>query len=272
MNLVAAVDEVASETQLSEGGTCALLPVACVDAIDVAVKGCAVKVFHGRRFKKSHADDYQALLKATREQMELATSRLLLFSLLDPSWKSAFVPFVRRAFSASIAWAGITDPLAISIAHHLFPGLITLQRLTQDVCVESIEIEVDSDDVTKRLESSSVTTRGRTLQTAKLLTIAYNAHRKLIFPRSPELTDSGLRPLKDARSRAIQVADVFGNFALAYAFVQLGDDSKTRVVKAQILADVFGDVLDPRCVVSVKRGTSTHGSAGELACTHATET
>jgi hypothetical protein len=54
--------------------------------------------------------------------------------------------------------------------------------------------------------------------------------------------------MKDAKSRAIQIADVFGNFALAYAFVKLGNTSKARVVKATILEDVFGDILDPSIV------------------------
>ena len=72
MNLIAAVDEVASETQVVEGWAYALLPINSVTAIDVAVRSSAVRVFHGKHFKKSEAADYRALLKATRQQMERA--------------------------------------------------------------------------------------------------------------------------------------------------------------------------------------------------------
>jgi hypothetical protein len=146
--------------------------------------------------------------------------------------------------------AGVTDSLAISIGEHLFPGLIALHRLTNGLSASSVAIEVDSDSISKRLGLSTVEARGHPVSTARLLTAAYNACRERQFPSSPIVASGGLRALKDTSSRAIQVADVFGNFALAYAFVHLGHTSKTRAVKAKVLEDVFGDLLEPAHVTS----------------------
>lgn len=250
MELLAAVDEVASETQLSEGWTYALLPSSSVAAIDAAVSKCAVTHFHGKRFKKSQAADYQAFLSAGRHELEQAACGTLTFTLLEKSWKTTFVPFAQRLISGSMGIAGVTDSAACSIAEHLFPGLITLQRLADGLPASSIEIEIDSDDVTKQLGANTSMVKGRAISTAKLLTTAYNAHRMKQFPSSPALAPGGLRALSDAKSRAIQLADVFGNFALGYAFFHLGGTSKTRAVKAQVFENVFGDLLNPGAVTA----------------------
>ncbi len=250
MDLVAAVDEVASETQLSEGWTYALFPRASVTTIDAAVTHCGVKHFHGKRFKKSEAADYRTLLTAARQELESGEPSVLLFTLLELSWKKTLVPFAKRIISNGMGAAGITDSVAVSIGEHLFPGLITLQRLTDGLSANPFEIEIDSDDISRQLGLSTVKIRGHSVSTAKLLSVAYNAYRIRQFPGSPELATGGLRALNDANSRAIQVADVFGNFALSYAFVHLGHTSKTRAVKAKVFEDVFGDILDPSHVTS----------------------
>ena len=248
MKLVAAVDEVASETQLSEGWTYALLPEPSVISIDVAVSGCTVKSFHGKKFKKADEGDYRTLLTAVRRELEQTAPSLLVSTLLERSWKNTLVPFAKQLISDGFALAGLTEPTAIRIGEHLFPGLMTLQRLIDGVSAPRVEIEIDSDDISEKLGLATVQVRGQSLPVAKLLTTAYNAYRKKQFPRSPEVAPGGLRAMKDAKSRAIQVADVFGNFTLAYAFVKLGNTSKTRVVKAMVLEDVFGDILDPGLV------------------------
>ena len=109
MELLAGVDEVASETQVSEGWTYALLPSSSITAIDAAVSKCAVTHFHGKRFKKSQAADYQAFLSAGRHELEQAACGILMFTLLESSWKATLVPFAQRLISNSMVIAGVTD-------------------------------------------------------------------------------------------------------------------------------------------------------------------
>src|SRR5438046_2461392 len=107
MKLIAAVDEFASETQLSEGWTYALLPESSVMSIDAAVSGCTVKSFHGKKFKKSEEADYRTFLKAVRRELEQSSPSLLIGTLLDPSWKKTLVPFAKNLISGAFAIAGV---------------------------------------------------------------------------------------------------------------------------------------------------------------------
>lgn len=149
--------------------------------------------------------------------------------------------------------AGVSDPEAAKISEHLFPGLITFQRLTVAARAPEIDIEIDSDSISEKLEHDTVSAAGKSISKAKLLGWAYEAYRKQQFSGSPKLGNGGIRALADAKSRAIQVADVFGNFALSYIFVQLGHTSKTRVIKADILARVFGNEIAPGPITSATR-------------------
>jgi hypothetical protein len=97
------------------------------------------------------------------------------------------MPFGKRLISHSFALANVTEPEAVRIAEHLFPGLMTLQRLIDGIHPFRIEIEIDSDDISKDLALATVHVRGQSVSVAQLLTPAYNAYRKKQFPRSPSL-------------------------------------------------------------------------------------
>lgn len=251
MNWVAGVDEVASETQMSEGWTFAVLPDAAILAIDSAVSGCNVKTFHGKKFKKAQAAEYETFLAAARTELLKQQNAFLTFTLLEISWKTQFLAFANRLITAGIQGAGVNDPDAIAISTHLFPSLITLQRLTSNANLPAIDIEIDSDNISKRLAPSSISTKGKSIPTAKLLGWAYEAHRIQQFPASPKLGPNGVLSLADAKSRAIQVADVFGNFALSYIFFHLGHTSKSRTVKSDIFGSVFSSEIAPGPILSL---------------------
>jgi hypothetical protein len=248
MHLTAGVDEVASETQLSEGWTYAVLPADAVQRIDAAVTACHVSHFHGKEFRRDHAADYETLLVAGRGELERSDTPFLTFTLLEKSWKGEFVPFGKRLISDAMQQVGVTAPGAIKIAEHLFPGLMTLQRFADNREHDSIEVEIDSDDISKNLGDSSVTIAGKSIETARLLAAGYEGYRRNRFPKSPQLGGAKIRALDDAQSRVIQLADVFGNFALAYVFVRLGLATSGRVAKAEILQRVFGEALKPASI------------------------
>lgn len=253
MHWIAGVDEIASETQISEGWTYAIFPDVAIHAIDSAVSGCSVKNFHGKKFKKSQEVDYETFLSAARSELLKHHHAFLTFTLLESLWKNQFLEFADRLIFGGIQGAGVSDSGAIEIAKHLFPGLITFQRLSATATLSAIDIEIDSDTISERLAKNSIVAQGVSIPTAKLLGWAYEAHRKKLFPSSPELGSSGIQALTDAKSRAIQVADVFGNFALSYIFVQLGHQSNTRKVKAEIFERVFKSEITPGPILSMAR-------------------
>jgi len=96
MNWVAGVDEVASETQMSEGWTYAVLPDVAISAIDSAVSSCSVKTFHGKKFKKAQAADYETFLAVARAELLNHQNAFLTFTLLEISWKTQFLGFASR--------------------------------------------------------------------------------------------------------------------------------------------------------------------------------
>lgn len=252
---IAGVDEIASETQMSEGWTYAILPGVAVSAIDSAVSGCSVKTFHGKKFKKSQEADYEKFLSKTRSELLKHENSFLSFTLLDISWKSQFLDLTNRLTDEGMQGAGVNDPDALAIAKHLFPGLITFQRITANMNLAEIDIETDSDDISKNLTQSSVSIRGQSIPAAKLLRWAYEGYRKKQFPSSPALSAGGIQALTDTKSRPIQVADVFGNFALSYIFIQLGHKSKTRKVKAEIFERVFSSEITPAPILSAAKSS-----------------
>jgi len=244
MHLIAGVDEIASETQVSEGWTYAVFPHASIQALDQAVSGGSVKSFHGKKFKQTQAAEYELFLKAIRAELEKEPNSRMLFTLQDLSWKNKFVPFAKRLISGALKNVGVLDPSIIQIAEHLFPGVVKLQGLICGMSWCSIEIEVDSDSVSEKLRNSAANFGAVSVPTANLLSAAYGAYRNTVFRTSPVMVHGGIKVLKDAKSRAIQAADVFGNFALSFLFFKLGDTSNKRAAKAKIFENVFGDVLD----------------------------
>lgn len=229
---------------MSAGWAYAVFPDASIQAINKALLGSSVKSFHGKKFKQSEAAEYAAFFKAVRVELEKEPDSLMLFTLQSLSWKSQFVPFAERLIAGAMKNVGVSEPAVIQIAEHLFPGIIYLQRLIQGRRSSLIELEVDSDSVSEKLKSSMANFGSVSVPTSRLLTAAYNAYRKEVFPDSPAIAREGIHALRDAKSRAIQAADVFGNFALAYLFRMLGHTSKSRAAKAQLFESAFGDVLD----------------------------
>lgn len=245
MTWIAAIDEFASETQISEGWTYAVLPSQALAHIDSAVSQCKVRSFHGKKFKSHQANDYEIFLESARCQLLNCPDAFLTFTLLERSWKAEFVPFGERLIRGAMTMAGISDEPAIKIAEHLFPGLMALQRMTASGNIPSFDIEIDSDVISKKLATSNVTVNGGSLPLAQVLGRAYSAYRSQLFQSSPILGVGGIKALNDAKSRAIQLADVYGNFALAYIFNKLGHASKKRRLKADIFEKVFRQEINP---------------------------
>jgi hypothetical protein len=171
-----------------------VLPPKVFAAIQVDIDSCTVKHFHGKRFKTEDQADYRKLLIATRRQLEAVDRFLLSFTLLNVSWKVEFIEFLNRVIAGSMDLARIVDKDCVGIAQRLFPGLATLQRLT--ACFSSayvMDVDVDSDTFTKRINGLDVTLNGRSVAAGRILTAAYRGHRSNRSPASPELGPGGIR-------------------------------------------------------------------------------
>jgi hypothetical protein len=267
-SLLAAVDEIATETQLSEGWTYCVLPATAFASIQAALRNTSVTHFHGKRFKTPDEAAYRALLSEARRQIEQADRYLLSFTLLDLTWKNQFVGFMERLLGGSMKLAGVSDETCVRIAQRLFPGLATLQRLTSSFPTgEVMDIDLDSDSFTEKINKLDITVNGRSIEAARILAAAYRAHGNLLFPGSPALGSGGIRVISDTKSLPVQVADVFGNFALSYLFCALGDTSTKRALKASIFSDAFGDLLkdiDPTTNATLKCNDIELGGNGPL--------
>lgn len=66
----------------------------------------------------------------------------------------------------------------------------------------------------------------------------YNGYRKSRFPTAPEMAPDGFHVVPDNQSILIQAADVFGNFAAAYAAWKLGA-TNIRRLKGEAFGRVF---------------------------------
>lgn len=271
--LVAGIDEVATERQLLEGWTYYILPEGELGAFEKAIQGIAVsstRAFHGKKFKKAQATEYEAFLRALRAAVEQSGGPArAVFTLNETSWKAQLLPHLSALVTTALRENGLPEEDALPILTKLFPGLATLQRLVAPVGSDySLRLEIDQDDVTRALPSTVLSVQGGQLPLERVLVALYRGYRARLFPESPSLLDlGGVTVLRDGQSRLIQAADVFGNFAMSYALHHLGDPSTTRAVKADVFARVFGDVVSPGMVTSaaVLQGNEmTSNQAGAL--------
>lgn len=247
-SLLVGLDEVATQNQLSSGWTFAILDSLQWKTVDASrhkdAKGKPM-VYHGKKFTQADEQAYRTFLKALRRAAENSNPSLLAFSILDTSMLTALIPMLQRVVHASLVSVGARQPAPIRILQRLFPGLAMLQRLTSSLTGSNeIAIQIDQDNVTKAFATSSVQVNGRSVSLPDLAAKLYEAHRKLQFSSSPVLATSGVAVLADSKSVAVQAADVFGNFAMAFARVHLGDTSARLALKACIFHDAFGDLIN----------------------------
>lgn len=248
MELIAGIDETASETQTSEGWTyCVLthdsLKNLVADHANIVAPG-TLKSFHGKKFKAHLEQEYRDFLSAIRIRSEGAARRLLALKLMDETWKAEFVPFIHRVTANAIAAAGLTNTSALAAINRVMPAIAELQRLLRDLGSSTlISLEVDRDDVTKNLPTLTFSKGTTGASTEKVLRGLYAGFAKQNHPNAPTLSSAGVKIVSDTKSVIVQAADVFGNFALAHASSISGHGSKKLALKSKIFVDVFGDHL-----------------------------
>ena len=248
LSLTVGIDEVATETQITEGWSFFLLPSEAVSLFtngwNAIKQKSKLKTFHGKKFRLRDADAYLEFLRLARTQLENQAPSALVCSLMNEKWKGTFVPFAESILKNAFSTVGLNDAKIEKLLTKFVPPLFTFQRLTRNLSPPtSLRIEIDADKIKKDFPNSIVTAKKTRVHVGVPFRGFYNAYRKRRFPNSPELERHGLTVVDDAISSSIQAADVFGNFTLNSLFVKLGAVSKIRSKKMEILEEVFGDVL-----------------------------
>jgi hypothetical protein len=218
--------------------------------------------YHGKKFKTAQKTEYETFLKALRREAETTSTSLLAFTLLDTSTWATLVPTLERVVEKSLTTVGAGDAQVVLILQRLFPGLATLQRLSVALKTTSpMDIVIDQDAITKKYGTTTIVVKGKAVQLPRIARTVYEGHRKHLFPKSPPLGAAGIAVMSDAKSVAVQGADVLGNFAMAFARVQLGDPSSKLALKAELFASAFGDLIDTG---PLKAGAVLNGSDIQL--------
>lgn len=245
--LIAGVDEIATETQRSEGWCYFCIPQAEYIKFEAEVNallGSTTKFtsFHGKKFKTDQAPEYEQFLRIIRKYAENSVPTILSCTLNSENWKQRYLGFCERVTTNVFNQIGVTNAELVNVCKHLTPGLFSFMRLVNHFGnSNTLSIEVDSDTVKEKFMHLDTIIKGQNFTADFLMTKLYNAYRTLQFANSPQLEANGISVLKDSNSFAVQAADVIGNFSTSYVYYKLGNTSNKRILKGEIFEKVFGD-------------------------------
>ncbi len=246
-SLIAGVDEIATETQRSEGWCYFCIPETEYAAFEVEARALLaesgkISSFHGKKFKQDEATEYEQFLLIIRRYAENTVPTILSCTLNSEAWKSKYISFCERVVTNVFQSVGVTNQTLIDVCKSLTPGLLSFMRLSNHLGGNNeLTMEIDSDNIKEQYPSLNTMITGQPVSCDFLLTKFYNAYRTMQFANSPKLKNNGIAVLKDSRSLAVQAADVIGNFSTSYVYYKLGNTSKKRILKGQIFERVFGD-------------------------------
>lgn len=245
--LIAGLDEIATETQKSEGWCYFCIPQTEYVKFEAEVENLLTATtkltsFHGKKFKTNQADEYEQFLRLIRKYVESSVPTILSCTLNSEAWKAQYLGFCERVTTNVFTQVGVTNLDLINVCKQLTPGLFSFMRLVNHFGNSNeLKIEVDSDSVKETFPQFDTIIKGHNFTADFLMTKLYNAYRNIQFANSPILATGGISVLKDQNSFAVQAADVIGNFSTSYVYYKLGNTSNKRILKGQIFERVFGD-------------------------------
>lgn len=132
--LIAGLDEVATETQKSEGWCYFCIPQAEYTKFENEVQSLIAGTtkltsFHGKKFKNDQAAEYEQFLKIIRKYAENSVPTILSCTLSSENWKEQFLGFCTRVTSNVFTQVGVTNSELITVCQQLTPGLFSFMRL-----------------------------------------------------------------------------------------------------------------------------------------------
>jgi hypothetical protein len=237
--LAVGIDDTATATQKSEGWAFIGLADSGVGQLQVAANSVAgTNTFHASRCGKSNINKYERFLEAIRNVVSANSPSFLAHVFDDPSWHSDL-----KTIAVSIAGLPQVNlvPRVRGAIWSVMPPLITFQRISASQQLGTVETKVWLDESGSTQGFASMTVGTAPPISAVAFTRAlYNGYRTQKFPAAPQMSTNGFHVVPDDRSILIQAADVFGNFAAAYAAWKLGA-TRGRQLKGEAFARVFNN-------------------------------
>lgn len=201
--------------------------------------------FHAKEFKRKKRSHYIDFLNLIRDTLSKGDSSVACATLLDESWKLDFREFTDRVVEGAFKNAGITDEKLVSGSQFLAKPIFTYFRVaSSNINASSTKIHIDHHALANGFNDIDLIVKNHKISPQLPIVSALNAYRNRQFSDAPMVEQNSIEILPDEQSFIIQAADMIGNFSAALVFKVLGKASKTNDLKAEIMNDVFGNLMD----------------------------
>jgi hypothetical protein len=244
--VVCGVDDFGTGGGLTCGWTYFALPESAVPEFSKrasAVLPSGINEFHASENFNQHPAAFEEFLELIRDTVQSNFYSLIRVISNSEDWGNDFSGFATRVIEAALQQAGVADRAIISACQACAPPLFTIPRVLDDFGdTIALRVEVDRDDESAPFVTLNATIQGRPFTARRLFAVALDAYADQRFPHAPRVKRDGtsIDILDSKRSWLVQASDVLGNFAMNYAFRDVGPTTAGRLRKAQIFENVFG--------------------------------
>lgn len=238
MLLSAGIDDTATERKASEGWGFIVIPEDNVSKLQREAARLSQTPFHGSRVKKRNIRKYEKFLTTIRDVVASDSPSLLAHVFDDPIWHTDLKEISQTV--VSLVQPQCEERVEAAL-NYVFPPLLTLQRITAKANMTTAQTEVWLDECgqTQGFAEMKVDTPPSSMSAVAYSKALYNGYRRARLPAASEMAAGGLHVLPDEQSILIQAADVFGNFAAAYAAWKLGGSKDIWRLKGEAFERVF---------------------------------
>ncbi len=199
--------------------------------------------FHASENFNNYFSAFEEFLKLIRDTIQSDYYSVIRVISNSEDWGDEFSGFAARVVESTFQQAGVTDRAIISARQACAPPLFTIPRVLDDFGdTIALRVEVDRDDESAPFVSLNTTIKGRPFTARHLFAVALDSYVDQRFPHAPRVKKDGtsIDILDSKLSWMVQASDVLGNFAMNYAFRDVGPTTPGRLRKAQIFENVFG--------------------------------
>ncbi|MGH8192625.1 MAG: hypothetical protein ACREP2_14400 [Rhodanobacteraceae bacterium] len=241
------VDDFATETQECAGWT--FFAIQESQAKDFEKEGRHIlgshglSSFHGKKFKEADRvafKDFLNLIRSVLQQEGRACNSLVSKALCEE-----MIGFARRITGKFVE---MREPRGkqqvesiIPYAPILFMAVRALRSLGQQ---SELRFFIDEDSSLPDISESKLIAIPAHCSFQTLLRNAVNDYRNVKFKDGPYLAAHPVEKMPDGKSILIQAADVLANFSMSHVFSRLGNKSKKRIAKSELLQEVFHEAFN----------------------------